>query len=78
MAEVEMGPDQSGYDRGWSEERWWDELLSPMTEHTYQSRYHTGRQECHAMVDRDPGPRLPEPLPPLEHGPSPLLDASEA
>jgi len=48
-----------------------------------EAAYREGQAKGHARVeprqipDRDPAPQMAQPLPPMEHGPNPLLDASE-
>ena len=61
----------------WSEEKWWMELMSPRTEQTFQEKHGSRRVEPRSMQDHDPPAQPPRPLEPLEHGPMPLLDASE-
>ena len=66
------------YGTDWTEERWWQELASSRTEQTFREKHVPQRWAPKDFRDCDKPAQPPMPLDPLEHGPGPLLDASEA
>lgn len=60
------------------EARWWATVIEPHSAEVYAERYGGAPMPAKRIRDTDPSPQPPRTLEPLEHGPGPLLDASEA